>query len=99
MSNKTREKKERRFSLTQEERMKIQNMQSVKGILLLELDAMNNSIMLEVMKARSRLNVNDQAPEGYVRSVDFDYDKLEIIVTDDVLLSKDEVVQDAIKSN
>lgn len=87
--------KSKRFSLTKEEREHVGNIQSVMGILSLLRKGMDHSLKLALMEARVRLNIKDSdAPEGYVRNVDFDFTTDELIVTDAPLpkeLKKDEV--------
>jgi hypothetical protein len=73
----------KRYSLTTEERTKVQNLQSVLGILALQSEGIRNSLMLELARTKSRNGIKEnQAPEGFVRNVDFDPDKFEIVVTD-----------------
>jgi len=75
--------KQKTYSLTKEEMAKIQNIQSVIGILALQREGLNNTMSLELMRARQRLGIHDaDAPEGYKRQVEFDYDKFQLIVTD-----------------
>lgn len=75
--------KQKTYSLNKEEMSKIQNIQSVIGILALQREGLNNSMTLELMRARQRLGIHDaDAPEGYRRQVEFDYDKFQLIVTD-----------------
>lgn len=74
---------QKRFSLTKEERIKVENIQSVMGILRLLQDGMSHSLTLALMSARVRLNIKDtDAPKGYTRNVGYDADKAELIVTD-----------------
>lgn len=83
MSNDNSGIKQKRYSLIKEEKEKIQNIQSVMGILALQREGLNNSLTLALMQARVRLNIKDSdAPEGFVRSVDFDSGTFEMIVTD-----------------
>lgn len=82
--------KQKTYSLNKEEMSKIQNIQSVIGILALQREGLSNSLSLELMRARQRLGIHDaDAPEGYRRQVEFDYDKFQLIVTD-VPIKKEE---------
>lgn len=75
--------KTKRFSLSKEEREQVGNIQSVMGILSLLRKGMDHSLTLALMQARVRLAIKDtDAPEGYVRSVDFDPNSDELIVRD-----------------
>ena len=75
--------KTKRYSLSKQEREAIGNIQSVMGILSMLRKGMNHSLTLELMNVRVRLNLKDSdAPKGYVRSVDFDPNTDELIVTD-----------------
>lgn len=75
--------KQKRYSLTKEEMTQIQNIQSVIGILALQREGLNNSLSLALMRARQRLAIHDSdAPKGFNRQVEFDYDKFQLIVTD-----------------
>ena len=77
------EVKLKRFSLSKEEREKIQNIQSVMGILGIQREGLQHSMMLELAKARARLDIKDnEAPDGYVRNVDFDPQTYELLVRD-----------------
>lgn len=76
----------KRYSILKEEREKIQNIQSVIGILALQREGLNNSINMLLMGIRMRLAIKDSdAPKGYVRSVDFDPSTYELVVTDSKL--------------
>ena len=75
--------KQKRFSLSKDERDAVANIQSVMGILSLLRKGMDHSLTLALMQARVRLGIKDsEAPEGYVRSVDFDPSSDELIVRD-----------------
>lgn len=75
--------KTKRFSLSKDERDAVANIQSVMGILSLLRKGMDHSLTLALMQARVRLGIKDsEAPEGYVRSVDFDPSSDELIVRD-----------------
>lgn len=75
--------KQKRYSLSKEEREKVQNVQSVMGILALQREGLQHSLILEIAKARQRLSIRESdAPEGYIRSVDFDPNSFELIVSD-----------------
>lgn len=77
------EVKTKRFSLSKEEREAVGNIQSVMGILSLLRKGMDHSLTLALMNARLRMGIKDSdAPEGYVRSVDFDPNSDELIVRD-----------------
>lgn len=77
------EVKTKRFSLSKQERENVQNIQSVMGILSLLRKGMNHSMTLALMEARVRMGIKDtDAPEGFVRSVDFDPNTDELIVRD-----------------
>lgn len=84
----------KRYSLTKNEREKVGNIQSVLGILALQREGLQHSMTLALMGARQRMAIKDSdAPEGYVRSVDFDPQTDEIIVTD--MPKPDEPAQEA----
>jgi len=75
--------KTKRFSLSKQEREGVQNIQSVMGILSLLRKGMNHSMTLALMEARVRMGIKDSdAPEGYIRNVDFDPNSDELIVRD-----------------
>jgi len=83
MSDEKKEVKTKRFSLSKEERDRVQNIQSVMGILSMLRKGMDHSLTLALMETRVRLNIKDtDAPEGYVRVVDFDPNTDELIVRD-----------------
>ena len=73
----------KRFSLSKQERENVGNIQSVMGILAMLRKGMDHSLTLALMEARVRLNIKDSdAPQGYMRSVDFDPQTDELIVRD-----------------
>jgi len=74
--------KTKRFSLSKEAKEKIQNIHSVLGILALQREGLNNSMMLELARVRQTLSIEDKGPEGYARQVTFDPATYEMIVTD-----------------
>jgi len=77
------EVKVKRYSLSKEEREHVGNLQSVMGILAILRKGVDHTLTLDLMKARVRLGLKDtDAPAGYLRSVDFDPDTDELIVTD-----------------
>lgn len=77
------EVKVKRYSLSKEEKMHVDNLQSVMGILSLLRKGIDHSVTLALMGARQRMAIKDtDAPEGYLRSVDFDPNSSELIVTD-----------------
>lgn len=77
------EVKTKRYSLSKEEREAVGNIQSVMGILSLLRKGMDHSLTLALMNARLRMGIKDtDAPEGFVRSVDFDPSSDELIVRD-----------------
>lgn len=79
-----------RYTLTQEEREKIQNLQSVLGILGLQREGLNHSIMLEIARIRKRCGIQENGPEGFQRVVDFDPQKYEMVVSDLKIVKKEE---------
>ena len=82
------------YSFTKEEMSKIQNIQSVIGIVALQREGLNNSLSLELMRARQRLGIHDSdAPKGYRREVEFDYERFKLIVTDVPVKEKTEEVK------
>ena len=73
----------KRFSLSKQERENVGNIQSVMGILAMLRKGLDHSLTLALMEARVRLNIKDSdAPQGYMRSVDFDPQTDELIVRD-----------------
>lgn len=75
--------KTKRFSLTNEERSKIENIENIIGIHHLETQGLEALLRLELMKVRVRIGIKDnEAPEGYERSVQFDPATAELIVVD-----------------
>lgn len=75
--------KMKRYSLSKEEREHVGNLQSVIGILAILRKGVDHSITLALMGARQRMAIKDtDAPEGYLRSVDFDPNTDELIVVD-----------------
>jgi hypothetical protein len=83
MSDNKKEVKTKRFSLSKDEREKVQNIHSVMGIMALQREGLQHSLMLELARARERLSIRDnEAPEGYIRNVDFDPQSYELIVRD-----------------
>lgn len=73
----------KRYSLSDEERHKVQNIQSVMGILHLLRNGLQYSMTLEIAKVRDRLGIKESdAPEGFERFVDMDPDKYELLVYD-----------------
>ena len=74
--------KVKRYSLETEEREKMQNTQSVLGILSMQKEGLNYSIMLQLSMIRKRLNINEESPEGYDRIIDFDPEKYDLLVID-----------------
>lgn len=75
--------KTKRYSLSKEEREHVGNLQSVIGILAILRKGVDHSITLALMGARQRMAIKDtDAPEGYLRSVDFDPNTDELIVVD-----------------
>ena len=75
---------EKRFSLSGEEREKVQRLTRM----LRDTDAMVESIALNLNKklisVRDRLGVDEKVPENIDRNVRFDPDALELIVTDNL---------------
>lgn len=75
--------KTKRYSLSKEERERVGNVQSVMGILSILRKGLDHELTLGLMQARVRLGIKDSdAPEGYLRNVDFDPDSDELIVRD-----------------
>ncbi len=73
----------KRFSLSKEEREKIQNIQSVMGILALEREGLNHSIGVALVGVRQRLGIGEHsAPEGFIRDITYDSNTYELVVTD-----------------
>ena len=75
--------KTKRYTLSAIEQETIKNIQSVKGILAYLQEGMRNSLMIEISRAQQRVGVKEtDAPEGFVRTVNFDPNKFELVVTD-----------------
>lgn len=73
----------KRYSLPKESKLEIQNIQSVMGLLSILRESVSLKLTAELVKNRIALNIKDEdAPEGYTRSVDFDAEKYELLVTD-----------------
>jgi hypothetical protein len=89
MSEDNSGKKTKRYSLSKEEMQKIQNIHSVLGIMALQREGMNHSLTLELARVRERLLIREKdAPEGFVRSVEFDPEEFELIVTDTPMIKE-----------
>lgn len=88
MSDKKEDKEEskvktKRFSITPEERLEIEDINNVIAFMRIQREALSNSIDIALMRIRHRLSItNNDVPEGYTRTVSFDYKKFEIIVED-----------------
>lgn len=77
------EKKTKRFSITAEERLEIEDINNVIALMRIQREGLSNSIDIALMRIRHRLGItNDKVPEGYTRTVAFDYKKFEIVVED-----------------
>lgn len=80
----------KRLHLEKEEVSRIQAIQSVTGILTLLRQGLNNSLYLELAKAKQRLHLDDaeamKAPEGWERIIDFDPNTYEMLVVDQKIL-------------
>lgn len=75
--------KTKRYNLSTTEMETIKNIQSVKGILMYLQEGMRNSLMIEISRAQQRVGIKEtDAPEGFVRTVNFDPNKFELVVTD-----------------
>lgn len=73
----------KKFSITTEERQQLENIQSIIGILLLQREGMRDSMSIAIMKIQQRLGLKESdAPAGFVRSIDFNTQNFEFIVTD-----------------
>jgi len=86
------EPKTKRYSLSAEEKMNVENIQSVMGIISMLRTGMNHSLGVALTGVRHRLGIKDsEAPEGYSRDVTFDPDTSEVVVIDtplDVVVPK-----------
>ncbi len=76
----------KRLHLEKEEVSRIQAIQSVTGILTLLRQGLNNSLYLELAKAKQRLHLDTpesmKAPEGWERIIDFDPSTYEMLIVD-----------------
>lgn len=86
MSNKKEENKDKivkRFSLSAEERLEIEDINNVIALMRVQREGLSNSIDIALMRVRHRLGLtSNNAPEGYTRSVSFDYKTFEMVVED-----------------
>lgn len=86
----------KRYFLSKEEKEKIQNIQSVMGILALQKEGLNNSMYMEIALIKRRLNLHTPesqiAPEGFTRVIDFDPNSFELLVVDRKIEKKEEKV-------
>lgn len=75
--------KERRYSLTSEERDKIAQMKRISDDLKLQHDALQDSMFVELEKVKLRVGLKDEiVSEKLERVVTFDPDKNELVVVD-----------------
>ena len=75
--------KEKRFSFSTQEKMRIENIESVLGIMSIQREGVMNSRQLALMEVRVRIGVKDSdAPKGYSRVVTYDSKASEIVVID-----------------
>lgn len=81
---------QKKYSLTQEEKEKIQNYQSIMAILRIQREGLASLIREEITGIRNRIGLTYQAPEGYERVIDFDPDTYEITVSDLFVEKKEE---------
>ena len=73
----------KRYNLSTEEKMAMQNFASVTGFLFLLSQGIRDSRDAKVFEISQRLGLKyTDAPEGYQRSINYDQDKFELVVTD-----------------
>ena len=77
----------KKFSITAEEKDKLQTYQSILSIHNIEMDAIKQALIKHVISIRVRLNINEKdAPKGYERFVDIDPVSYEMLVIDRPIL-------------
>lgn len=99
MKNKVEESikkpKEKRFSISKEDREKLDKLQAVAYSLKIQHDGIMDSIYIELERIKMRLSVMSGVPEGVERVVTFDKKNNQLVALDfvknDVKRAKEEV--------
>lgn len=81
----------KKYSLSKEEKLQAENYTAVMGMLAIQRQGVSDSLHIMLQGVRARVGkVAESVPEGYERSMSFDPNSYEIVITDMPITPKPE---------